>query len=222
MSKLTILLDAGHTSDYAREHPAQFTGVDWASGKAGEIARTLGFARDTHDSVEHLLNVAVARAVQLECNDRGIPCETIDWPALGNDAEITKVVNYANAHQPTVLVSLHGNASGGAGWRGLSCKATGSVVLHYQASARGKDLAKRIAAHLWAVRQRDGGPDNRASHTTPSSVAVLRRTAPVAVLVETCFYDSLEDLYWTVTHLRAVACAIVDGVKEWHAVQAAR
>ena len=57
-----IFVDPGHTSDYGREHPAQFTAVDWSIGKAKKVADLLGFKRETNDSIEHILNVKIAKA----------------------------------------------------------------------------------------------------------------------------------------------------------------
>lgn len=210
---MKLIFDIGHTRDKAREHPAQFTCVDWKKGKAGEVARALGFTAATDDSLEHMLNTALAKRCVGACKARGIEAEAIDRPNMENDAEINAVVQYVNAKLPGALISIHCNAAGGKGWKELGSQATGSVVLHYQTSAEGKRLAECMAARLKAYRRAHEGPDNRAesSRVRGSTVAMLRKTRPVAVLVEVCFYDSLEDLRWTVGHLDGLANAILDG-----------
>lgn len=181
-------------------------------GKGKAVSDALGFTRDTRDSLEHLFNVALAKAVKAEMKQKCIQCELIDWPNLKNDTEISQVVNHVNSKSPKLLLSIHGNAAGTGDWKNLDAKATGTVVLYYKTSTKGKKIATDIANNVKNCRLRFGGPDNRASHTAESSVAVLKKTNCPAVLVEACFYDNLEDLYWTVTHMDKLATAIVGGI----------
>lgn len=181
-------------------------------GKGKAVSDALGFTRDTRDSLEHLFNVALAKAVKAEMKQKCIQCELIDWPNLKNDTEISQVVNHVNSKSPKLLLSIHGNAAGTGDWKNLDAKATGTVVLYYKTSTKGKKIATDIANNVKNCRLRFGGPDNRASHTAESSVAVLKKTNCPAVLVEACFYDNLEDLYWSVTHMDKLATAIVGGI----------
>lgn len=210
MSK--VIIDAGHTSDYAREHPNHFNGKVWTSGKGLEVAKRLGFDSSTNDSVEHMLNVYLAKTLKAEMKKKSIECEMVDWPNMKNDAEISQVISYANSKSPKLLVSIHGNAAGTGDWKNLNAKATGTVVLHYKTSSKGKKIATDIANNIKNCRLRFGGPDNRASHTMESSVAVLKKTNCPAVLIEACFYDNLDDLHWTVLNADKIANAIIDGI----------
>lgn len=214
---MKLIFDSGHTADRAREYPEQFTGVDWTKGKAAEVARVLGFTVSTADSVEHMFTVALVRELVKASRARGIEALAFDRPGMKNDAEISAVVEYVNAQDAAALVSIHADAAGANGWRSMACAAAGSVVLHYQGSKNGERLAQCVAARLKAYRRVRGGPDNRAesARVRKSSVAVLRKTRPVAVLVEACFYDNLEDLHFSVTHLNGLANAVLDGVVDY-------
>lgn len=207
-----IIIDAGHTSDFEREHPSQFTGVDWTTGKAAEVADILGFSRNTNDSLEHMLNKAIAVRLEKRLDAMGHVSEMVDWPDLRNSAEITKVVNYVNSHSPHMLVSIHANAQGGDNWKRLGGTASGTISLYCPGSSRGTLLAKCITTKVKELRRATGGPDNRASLVTPSKVAVLTKTRPPAALIETCFYDNIDDLHWTATHLDEIADAIASGI----------
>lgn len=207
-----IIIDAGHTSDFEREHPSQFTGVDWTKGKPAEVAAILGFNAHTNDSLEHMLNKAVAVRLERKLDEMGHNSEMVDWPDLRNSKEITQVVNYVNAHSPHMLVSIHANAQGGSNWKRLGGTASGSIALHYPGSPKGTLLAKCIAMKLRVLREKQGGPDNRASITSESRVAVLAKTNPPAALVEICFYDNISDLHWTATHLDEIAGEIASGI----------
>lgn len=210
---MDILIDIGHTADKAREHPSAFDKATWTSGKGARVASLLGFDASTKDSVEHMLNKAFAKALKVQVDKLGLSSEVVDWPWMGNDAEIGKVVEYCKEKRPRLLVSVHANAAGGAGWTSLQCKASGSVVLHYESSSTGKRLASSVASAMRACRKAHGGPDNRASLTMPSRVAVLRKTPCPAVLLETCFYDNGDDLLWTASHLDVLAASVAAELK---------
>lgn len=209
---MNVIIDIGHTSDHAREHPVAFKGIDWTSGKAKEIADKLGFTEKTSDSVEHLLNKAFAKSFAAALAARNIKNDTIDWPWMANNAEISKVVNHVNSVKPDLLVSIHANASGSSKWTSGASTASGTVVLYYPTSSKGKQLARIVGDKCKLVRKRLDGPDNRFEHIAPSSVAVIAKTCCTAILVETCFYDNIQDLYWTTKHLDDLAAAVADGI----------
>lgn len=207
---MNILIDAGHTADRAREYPSWFT-VDWNTegGLPAQIPELLGFKPGVKDSLEHIINVAVAKECARACVRYGIGQEVVDWPEEKNDAEISRVVKYANTHRQDLLLSIHCNAQGGAKSRKLGGSASGSVVLHYPGSSTGKLYAETIGARLRKYRKETGGPDNRADLTATSKVAVLRGTSCPAVLVEVGFYDNMKDLEWMARHIAGIGEQIV-------------
>lgn len=210
---LQVIIDIGHTSDYAREHPCQFSESVWQTQKGKEIAATLGFNRSTNDSVEHMFNIKLSNELKYVLNSNGIDCIVVDKPNLSNNSEISQVINEVNAKKPKLLISIHANAAGVGDWKNLKGKASGSVVLYYPTSKTGKRIATDIASQLKTTRTLYHGPDNRADHVMESSVAVLKKTNCPAVLVEACFYDNIEDLHWTVMHINKIANAILAGIR---------
>lgn len=205
---ISLVLDIGHTSDYAREHPHQFK-VDWTSGVYKEIADTLGFTKNTNDSLEHLLNTAIVKSITNHYTGR---CLVIDEPSMSNNSEITMVYNKVNQVQPKIFLSIHNNSSGQPKWTTLGNTACGSVGCWYNPSA--KSLANTLAVNLGTLRKQTGGVDNRADHQLNSGVAVLKKSVVAkSVLLEVCFYDNVNDLLWTVRHLDQIGAVIADTIR---------
>lgn len=205
---MKVIIDCGHTRDNAREHPAAFTGIDWTTGKGKTVADSLGFTKDTNDSLEHLLNVKFGNILGKKLQG----AEVVDWPWMSNNAEISKVISHVNTIKADLLVSVHGNASGQTSWTRGKGSASGTVVLYHKSSTKGKQLARSVADACKMYRKNNGGPDNRYDTISPSSVAVLAKTCCPAILIELCFYDNLDDLCWTVEHLDGLADAVVKGL----------
>lgn len=216
-SKLDVFLDAGHTKDFAREHPNAFTGVDWTSGTTGEIAKILGFTKSTNDSLEHMLNVAMCKSAEKALIKKGKSVLYYDDPSLSNDAEIGQVYRRSNAAKPKVFVSIHNNAAGSSNWKSLKCSASGTVACYKDGRTSCKNLSKKIADSLIACRKKHNGPHNRASSLMTTSVGVLNKAdaSIPATLIEVGFYDNIEDLYWMVTHLNEIGEAIADGIIDY-------
>lgn len=209
---MKIIIDVGHTRDYQREHPDQFNKTAWDTQKGKEIYKLLGFDKDKNDSVEHRLNTILAYSVLNECIKRGIDAEVIDYPELSNSSDISKTITTTNNKKPDLFVSIHANATGQSQWKDMKCGASGTVVLHYPGSSNGKKRARAIADECKKCRKNNGGPDNRFEHISPSSVSVLAKTNCPSVLIETCFYDNVDDLYWTIINKEVLANSIVDGI----------
>lgn len=203
---MKIIIDIGHTKDFAREHPSQFTSIP------GDITSKLNFDKDKNDSVEHRLNKLIGESLKAACDKAGIEAEIVDYPELSNSADISRTITYANQKKPDLFVSIHANATGANKWKTMDCSASGTVVLYYPGSTNGKRRAQAIADTCKMYRKNNNGPDNRFEHTAPSSVSVLAKTNMPAVLVETCFYDNKEDLRWTIDNREGLAKAIVDGI----------
>lgn len=213
-ARTDVFLDVGHTADRAREWPGSFASGLWATGDGKEIADTLGFTASTQDSVEHILNTAIARAVDAALAARGVGRLVFDKPRMANNAEITAVYTETNSVRPRAFVSIHCNAAGTAAWARLGGKASGTVAYYVEGRANGKRLATGIAAKLRELRRDTGGPDNRADIVAAGTYAVIRKldSGIPACLVEVGFYDCREDLLWMVRHLRDIGQAIAAGI----------
>ncbi len=207
-----IFIDPGHTSDFGREHPSQFTDVDWTKGNAKKIADNLGFTKTTNDSLEHILNVKIALAFKKHLEAKGVKTTYYDNPALSNNSEITQVYSRANTSGADMLVSIHNNAAGSTGWKSLACKASGTVGLYAKGSVKGHSMAAKMADAITSLRKKTGGPDNRADHTSTSTVAVLTKTRIPACLIEIGFYDNINDLLWMSEHIDEIGKAMASCV----------
>lgn len=215
--KVDVFLDPGHTADYGREHPSQFTGVEWEVGKGKRIADILGFTRSTKDSIEHMLNVKLVNSIAKHLKVLGLTYFIYDDPSLSNNAEIGQVYRKSNAMKPRCFVSVHNNAAGANGWKGMSCSASGSVGCYKGGRSNCKKLTEVITDKMVAYRKANGGPDNRASHLSQISVGVLTNASAdiPATLLEVCFYDNMTDLLWTCEHIDGMGKAIADGIKQY-------
>lgn len=213
----SVFIDPGHTSDYEREHPSQFTGVDWKNGKPYEIMRILGLDRNGNDSIEHALNCVLSNALNEALRKRGYETMLYDNPNLSNGVEIGQVYSRSNTFKPTVFVSVHNNAQGGAKWKSLGGTASGAVGVYSSKSSKGKALAEAVAKSVNAYRKTSGGPNNRAGCSIPREVAVLTKAAAgiTACLIEVGFYDNLDDLYWMCTHVKGIAEAMASSIDDF-------
>lgn len=182
-----------------------------------EIMNILSFNYDTKDSIEHILNVAIATKTEQALKALGFNVVLYDDPSLSNNAEIAQVYTRVNKLNPVAFVSIHNNATGMAGWANMACKATGTVALYYNGRTNGKTLATYVADELIQARKNNGGPHNRADKLATSSVAVLSKTKASipTTLVEVGFYDSLTDLHWMATHLDIIGKAIATGINKF-------
>lgn len=212
-----VFLDAGHTADFEREHPCQFKGVDWAKGDAAKVASALNFDARTNDSLEHILNVAIALSFKRHAEALGLTVQYYDDPKASNSAEIAQVYRRSNAAKPRCFLSIHNNALGAKGWDCLACTPSGSVALYCKGRSAGKSLAESAASALRSYRKASGGPDNRASITATSSVAVLSKadSSIPATLVEVGFYDNIRDLLWMAEHVDGIGEALAKAVKAY-------
>lgn len=210
----TVFLDPGHTRDYSREHPSQFTGVDWAAGKPAEVLKALGITKSTDDSLEHVLNVRIVEHVKKHLLALGHSVVVYDNPALSNNAEIRQVYSRSNALEPDIFVSVHNNAAGATGWKSLACKASGSVALYNGKNPGNITLARALASTLNNYRKDTDGPNNRCDTIASSSVGVLANAKPGirASLVEVGFYDNIDDLFWMATHLDGIGDAVARAI----------
>lgn len=208
---MRIIVDIGHTKDKEREHPNQFDADLWQTLQGHKVLELLGLRVDSYDSIEHRLNEKFATVLGDKLKEAGHNVDVIDFPNVSNSQDIAKSIAYANARNPELYISIHANAVGSKGWEKMQCKASGTVVLY--ASNNGKKYAEKIASACRSCRKANGGPDNRCDIVAKSSVAVLKKTYATAVLVETCFYDNIDDLLWLLDNMNEMAQAIVNALK---------
>lgn len=204
-----VVLDAGHTADFAREHPSQFANGTWTYGVGYRIADRLGFNASTNDSVEHLLTTDVAERTLDAMRAMGLKVLYFDDPALDNNRELSLAARIAAAAKPRVFLSLHANASGSPAWKTLGSEAEGHMV--YFLGEPSRAVACRVCSELSTLRSATGGGDNRANpRVLARDFAVLSQSAGAKsrVLVELGFYDNASDLSWMADHSALIARAL--------------
>lgn len=210
-----VMLDIGHTADRAREWPAYFNPSLWSSADGRAILDALGLAPDSHDSLEHAMNAAVGRAVERHLRAAGVSVSVLDRPEMGNDAEISWVVQSVNAARPSVFVSIHHNAACGKDWATMGNKASGHVCYHVSGSSKGRALAREIHEELAEYRRGHGVPGNRAESVQAGTYAVIRKvdSRVASCLVEVGFYDNLTDARFVAGHVDGLGAAIAEGIR---------
>lgn len=111
-------------------------------------------------------------------------------------AELQAEVRAADASGADVFLAVHFNAGLGMG----------TEAYHYGGNAEGAALAARMSANVASAL---GLPDRGAKDG--SSLYVVRRSKPTAVLLEVCFVDRREDaVAWRETSWDDVCKAVVD------------
>lgn len=124
--------------------------------------------------------------------------DIIDFPEETNSGDLTSSVKAINAGGYDLCISLHMDASDNA-------TAHGAHVCYY--SQEGKRLAGEIARRL--CPQLPGRYEKTKRRT---DLYILKRTTPVAVLVECGFITNPRDAEWVNAHPHDVARSIALGV----------
>jgi len=170
-----------------------------------KIAIDIGHAHGTgasgNGAQEHAvcskLAVALKAALESFKVDR-FEVDIIDFPALSNGADLAAAAKAVNAGKYAACVSLHMDWSDNPDDHGAHV---------CYCSAAGKRLADEIALRL--CPQMPG----RAEKTVKrSGLYILRKTRPLAVLVECGFITNEGDTRWVIEHPDKVAMAIALGV----------
>lgn len=150
------------------------------------IAIDIGHARGTGAAGNGLQEHEVCARIAQELKERlesftleSYSADIIDFPDKSNSADLTATVKAINAGGYDVSVSLHADASDNP-------DAHGAHVCYY--SARGKDLAEEIALRLCPQM-----PGRAAKTVKRTDLYVLKKTKPVAVLVECGFITNAGD-----------------------------
>lgn len=147
--------------------------------------------------------IAAELKSHLECFTVGhkYSADVVDFPDESNRGDLVATVNAVNAGGYDVCVSLHMDASDNG-------YAHGAHICYV--SSKGKGLAKEIALRL--CKQMPGRAQEVVQRT---DLYVLRKTQPVAVLVECGFITNCGDAAWVKSHTAEVARSIALGVAAW-------
>lgn len=189
-----------------------------------KIAIDVGHADGTgaaaHGYEEH--EVALGVAEELKCcfdNFRGeekYQVDIIDFPNKTNKQDLAASVNAINAGDYDVAISLHCDAAyttsvskdGMTTTTTINEKARGAHVCYY--SQRGKSLAEEIASGLCNIMI------GRAERTQlRKDLYFLKRTKPVAVLVECGFITNKDDVNVMVEAPEIIARSIALRLAAW-------
>lgn len=124
--------------------------------------------------------------------------DVVDFEEKTNSGDLAATVQAVNKGGYDVCVSLHMDAS-------ANCLAHGAHVCYV--SERGKVLAHEIALRLCPQM-----PGRSEQVVRRQDLYVLKRTVPVAVLVECGFVTNEGDAHWVYQHPDKVALSIALGV----------
>lgn len=186
------------------------------------IALDIGHANNTgsrgNGLEEHATAKTIADHLAPMLRAQGHNVEIIDFPRMDNDDDLAHTVRVINTGCFDISISLHCDSSD-------SATACGAHVCHhrnyhgdgsYTDSAQGKALAKAIAGPLCKLMPGrtdhvQARPD-RSCRPNKSSLYVLRKTVPPAVLVECGFLTNPGDASVLRDTPGAIARAIAQGV----------
>lgn len=168
------------------------------------VAIDIGHARETGavgllGVNEHTIAARVAHCLRDKL--AGYSCvraDVIDYEHMTNSADLAATIEYVNAHDFDALVSLHCDASDNP-------SAHGAHVCY--TSAAGQNLAEEIAANLCQLL-----PGRASSTVRRPELAILRRTRPVAVLVEMGFITNKQDAEIQRCYPEEIAHRIMQGL----------
>lgn len=179
------------------------------------IAIDIGHAHGTgaaaHGEQEHDIAAAIAPHLKAHLEafktpEQGIHAEIVDFPDQSNSGDLAATVRYVNSKHFDAVVSLHCDFAGSR--EKPNPDPHGAHICYYSAS--GKRLAAAIASRL--CQQMPGRANQTVQRT---DLYILRRTNPVAVLVECGFISNPGDREWMKTHPDKVALSIALGVAEY-------
>lgn len=189
------------------------------------IALDIGHAKGTgargNGLEEHATASVIANHLAPMLRAQGHNVSVIDFPRLDNDDDLAATVKAINAGGFDISISLHCDSAG-------SATACGAHVCHhrnyhddgsYTDSPSGKRLAEAIAGPLCKLLPGradhvQARPD-RSCTPNKSSLYVLRKTNPPAVLVECGFITNPRDAALMRDNPAAIARAIAWGVDSY-------
>lgn len=174
---------------------------------------------------EHGIAANIALSLAGKLREQGHHVAVIDFPRMDNDDDLAAAVRAINAGGYDISISLHCDASD-------SIAACGAHVCHhrnyhddgsYTDSPRGKALAEAIAEPLCKLLPGradhvQARPD-RSCTPNKTSLYVLRKTVPPAVLVECGFITNSGDAALMRDNPGVIARSIAQGVENYISAQ---
>ncbi len=160
-----------------------------------------------HDEAVYVQGLAAELRDKLIADGHSVTI--IEANGKGNDPELEWVVDQVNDIKPTpdLLLSLHTDSSSNLDARGAS-------VLY--ASAKGKLAAACLAAPLVKLL-----PGRWAATDKRTGLIILRKTKPVAVLVELGFGSNAKDRAIMQKKRSAIIAALIEGIEHYAKTQIA-
>lgn len=161
----------------------------------GHSTRTGTIINGADEHAESAHNASVLKNI---LEPYGIAVDIIDFPNTTNTADLSATIKTINTGNYTAVISLHCDSSSNPHARGahVCFNRTYRQNSSYTDSPGGKALAKEIASRLCPImpgraNKIQARPDRSLNL---SSLAILRKTSPPAVLVEVGFLSNPEDL----------------------------
>lgn len=169
------------------------------------IAIDVGHARGTgaaaNGQQEHTVCTRIAHELQATLQRMGMQADVIDFPDRTNAQDLEATIRAVNAGRYRVSVSLHCDCADNEA-------AHGAHVCHR--SLQGYTLAAEIADRLCPLL-----PGRAQRVVRRMDLAILRRTVPVAVLVECGFISHAHDAAVQVRLPHLIALKIAEGVQSY-------
>lgn len=117
------------------------------------------------------------------------------------ETDLNEKVRRCNAYNPDLVVDVHFNAGGGAGFE----------IYHSRVGGTGKALAENINAEMEKI-MKSRGVKTKIGSGGKDYFAIIRDTDAPAVLTEGGFVDSKEDAEFIKVNYKAIARAYAHGI----------
>jgi N-acetylmuramoyl-L-alanine amidase len=117
------------------------------------------------------------------------------------ETDLNEKVRRCNAYNPDLVIDVHFNAGGGAGFE----------IYHSRVGGTGKTLAENIDAEMRKI-MKSRGVKTKIGSGGKDYFAIIRDTNAPAVLCEGGFVDDKEDAEFIRTHYKAIARAYSTGI----------
>lgn len=166
-----------------------------------DIGHTNGTGATGNGLQEHEVATKIAKALQVDLAAMKHTVDIIDFPTMGNDAELRKVAQTTNSRDYDILLSIHCDCSDNAAARGAHAT--------YVSSA-GKQLATCIDRHLGELM-----PGRAEGVVLRTGLYILKHTRAIASLIECGFLSNYDDARKLDKDADAIADAIADGVRDF-------
>jgi N-acetylmuramoyl-L-alanine amidase len=196
MEALGITTDDEVTVEYPAEgeQPMAHKSIVISAGHSAKCIGAVGIID------EYTENVRVVNAVFEKLQARGVTVKKfIDTTSTTSSENLNKIVNYHNAQQRDLDVSIHFNANAETS-KPVASKPVGTECLYLTQQVLADDMAEAISLSGLI----DRGPKKR------TDLFFLNNTTMPAILTEVCFVDSAADVAIYEAKFDAICEAIAD------------